>query len=155
MHLVYKSYYLGLTGNDEKAMESLSEAKTKAILTKNANAFVMAESAFAFGLVRKGKADQAIAELELIKNGELQSLVHEAEQRDCLTSALGLPVLRILLLEGLSNVFEADNQQEKEIETWRELLSISHELELVAGEAEAEQKIAGLESKLKKTDEAV
>jgi tetratricopeptide (TPR) repeat protein len=39
MHLVYRSYYLGLTGNDEKAMASLSEARTKAILTRNAYAF--------------------------------------------------------------------------------------------------------------------
>jgi CHAT domain-containing protein/Flp pilus assembly protein TadD len=155
LHLVYKSYYLGLTGNDEKAIELLSEAKSKAIVTRDAYAFVMAESAYAFGLVRKGKADDAIAELELVKRGNLQTLVHEAKDRDCLTSALELPVFRLSLLEGLSNALEAANQQEKEIEVWREVLSISKGLGLLAGEAEAEQKIAGLESKLKKADDAV
>jgi len=155
MHLVYKSYYLGLTGNDEKAMESLSEAKAKAILTKNAYALVMAESAYAFRLVRKGKADEAIAELELIKKADLQTIVHEANERECLSMAVGLPFMRTIVLEGLSNVFEAANQPEKEIEVWREMFSISHDIGLVAGEAEAEQKIAGLERKLKKTEDAV
>ena len=155
MHLVYKSYYLGLTGKDEKAIELLSEAKTKAILTSNAYAFVMAESAYAFGLVRRGKADEAIAELERVKKGDLQTIVHEAKERDCLASALGLPVLRTILLEGLGNVFEAANRQDEEIGVWREILSISHEIGLLAGEAEAEQKIATLESKLKKIEDAV
>src|SRR5438128_5074908 len=155
MHLVYRSYYLGLTGNDEKAIASLSEARAKAILTRNAYVFVMAENAYAFGLVRKGKPDEAINELELIKKGDVQTFVPEGKDRDCFTFALGLPVLRILLLEGLSNVLEAANQQEKEIEVWREMLSISHDLGLVPGEAEAEQKIADLEGKLKKTDDAV
>jgi CHAT domain-containing protein/tetratricopeptide (TPR) repeat protein len=155
MHLVYRSYYLGLTGNDEKAIASLSEARTKAILTRNAYVFIMAETGYAFGLARKGKADEAIAELELVKKGELQTFLQEGKDRDCLTFALGLPVLRILLLEGLSNVLEAANQQQKEIEVWREMLSISHELGLLPGEAEAEQKLADLEGKLKKTDDAV
>ena len=155
LHLVYRAYYLGLTGNDQKAMESLSEAKTKAILATNGFVFVMAENAYAFGLVKEGKADDAIAELELIKKGDLQAFVHEAKQRDCLTFALELPALRITLLEGLSNALDAANQKEKEIEVWREFLSISRELGLLAGEAEAEQKIAELESKLNKTDEAV
>ena len=77
LHLVYKSYYFGVTGNDEKAIASLSEAKTKAILTKNTYAFIMAENAFAFGLVKKGKADEAIAELELLRKGDLQTIVHD------------------------------------------------------------------------------
>ena len=122
LHLVYRGYYLGLTGNDEKAIESLSEAKTKAILTNNAYVFVMAENAYAFGLVRKGRADEAIRELELVKKGDLQTLVHETKERDCLTLAIGLPVLRMALLEGLSNAFEAAKQQAKEVEVSRELL---------------------------------
>src|SRR5208283_4445893 len=145
----------GVSGNDEEAMEALSDAKTKAILTGNAYAFLSAENAYAFGLVRKGKADEAIGELELVKKGDLQTFVHEAKERDCMTVALGLPVFRLLLLEGLSNVFEAANKPEKQIEVWRELLSISQDLGLLAGEAEAEQKIANLESKLKKTEDAV
>lgn len=154
MHLVYRSYYLGLTGNDEKAIASLSEARTKAILTRNAYVFVMAENAYAFGLVRKGKADEAIAELERVKKGELQTFVQEAKDRDCLTNALGLPIFRILLLEGLTNALEAANLQEKELEIWREVLSISRDVGLLAGEAEATQKIANLENHLKKFDDA-
>ena len=52
-------------------------------------------------------------------------------------------------------MLEAANQPEKEIEVWREIVSISNGLGLLQGEAEAEQKIAGFESKLKKADEAV
>lgn len=155
LHLLYRSYYLGLTGNDDKAIESLSEAKAKAISTRNAYVFVMAENAYAFGLVRKGKADEAIRELELVKKGELQTLIHEPKERECLTFSLELPLLRVLLLEGMSNAFEAANRPEEEIKVWREMLSISHELGLLAGEAEAEQKIADLESKLNRTDDAV
>lgn len=154
MHLVYRSYYLGLTGNDEKAMASLSEARTKAILTRNAYAFLMAENAYTFGLVRKGKADEAIAELELVKRGDLQTFVPEAKERDCLTIALGRPIFRVLLLEGLTNALEAANLKEKELEIWREMFSISHDVGLLAGEAEAEQKIANLENQLKKFDDA-
>jgi CHAT domain-containing protein len=155
LHLIYNAYYLGLTGNDQKAMESLSEARTKAILATNAYFFVMAENAYAFGLVKEGKADEAIAELELIKKGDLQAIVHDGKQRDCLTFALELPTLRMTLLEGLSNALDTAGQKEKEIEVWRELLSISHGVGFLGGEAEAEQKIAELESKLKKTDDAV
>jgi CHAT domain-containing protein/tetratricopeptide (TPR) repeat protein len=155
MHLLYRGYYLGLTGNDEKAIESLSEAKTKAILAENAYVFVLAENAYAFALVRKGKADEAIGELELVKKGDLQTLVNQPKERDCITSALGLPVLRIGLLEGLSNALEAANQQEKEIEVWREVFSISHDIGLLAGEAEAAQKIADLSNRLKRTEEAL
>lgn len=153
LHLVYKSYYLGVAGHDEEAIESLSEARTKAISESNAYVFLMAENAYAFGLVRKGKADEAISELELVKNGDLRTFVHEPPA--CLTLALALPFSRIVLLEGLSNVFSAANQQEKEIEIWREMFSISHDIGLLAGEGEAEQKIADLENKLKKFDDAV
>jgi hypothetical protein len=68
----------------------------------------MAENAYAFGLVRKGKADEAIGELELVKKGDLQTFVHEANERDCLTNALGRPIFRVLLLEGLTNASRKD-----------------------------------------------
>jgi CHAT domain-containing protein len=155
LDLVYKSIYLGLTGREEKAMELLPQAKTKAILANNAYAFLMAENAYAFGLVKKGKTDEAIGEMELVRKGELRTFVPDGKNLDCLTFAIELPVYRIVLLEGLTNVLEAANLKEKEIEVWREILSISHDYEFVAGEGEAEQKIALLDSQLKKFDEAV
>jgi CHAT domain-containing protein/tetratricopeptide (TPR) repeat protein len=155
LHLVYKSYYLSLTGQEKQSMESLSQARIKAILTSNAYAFVMAENAYTFGLARKGNTDEAISELELVKKGDLRTFANEGKERDCLTSALGLPVTRLLLLEGISNVLRLANLKDKEIEIWREMFSISQNLGLLAGEAEAEQKIADLENQLNKTDEAV
>jgi CHAT domain-containing protein/tetratricopeptide (TPR) repeat protein len=154
-HLVYKSYYLRLTGHEGQAMESLSEARTKAVSASNASAFVMAENAYALGLVRTGKVDEAIGELELLRKGETQTFVHGAKERDCLSSALGLPFLHIVLLEGLTNVLEAANQKEREIDILHEMLSNSHDLRFLAEEAEAEHKIADLESQLKKVDDAV
>ena len=155
LHLVYKSYYLSLTGHEEQAMESLAQARSKAILTSNAYAFVMAENAYTLGLVRRGKTEEAIGELELVKKGDLQTFAHESKERDCLTFALGLPIMRLLLLEGISNVLRAANLKEKEIEIWHEIFSISQNLGLLAGEAEAEQKIAYLENQLTKTDDAL
>jgi CHAT domain-containing protein/lipopolysaccharide biosynthesis regulator YciM len=155
LHLVFQSYYLGLTGKEEQAVDLLSQAKTKAILTRNAYAFLMAENAYAFGLVRKGRTDEAIGEMELIRKGDLHTFIRDASDLDCLTFALELPLFHILFLEGLTNVLEASNLKEKEIEVWREVLSTSHNLGLIAGEAEAEQKIAQLESQLKRFDEAV
>jgi tetratricopeptide (TPR) repeat protein len=119
LHLVYKAYYLGLTGDDMKAMDLLVRAKSKAIVDRNAFVYLLAENAYAFGMVRKGKADEAIRELELIKNGNLQTLVHETNDRECIANALGLPILRIVLLEGMTNALEAANLREKELETAR------------------------------------
>jgi CHAT domain-containing protein/tetratricopeptide (TPR) repeat protein len=155
LHLVFKSYYLGLTGRDEQAVELLAQAKTKAILTRNTYAFLMAENAYAFGLVKRGRTDEAIGEMELVRKGDLRTFGHEAGDLDCVASALELPIMHILFLEGLTNVLEAANLKEKEIEVWREVLSTSHNIGLVAGEAEAEQKIAQLESQLKKFEDAV
>jgi CHAT domain-containing protein/tetratricopeptide (TPR) repeat protein len=155
LHSVYKAYYLGLTGDDTKAMDLLVQAKSKAIVDRNAFVFLLAENAYAFALVRKGKVDEAILELELIKSGNLQTLVHEPNERECISNALGLPILRIALLEGITNALEAANLKEKELQTWRELLTVSHSVGLLAGEAEARLKVANLENQLKRTQEAI
>ncbi len=155
LHLVYRAYFFGLAGNDDRAMDLLSQAKTKAIKVRDTYAFVSAENAYAFGLVKKGKADEAIGELELLRNGDLRKLALGPDDQNCLSFALTLPVTRIFVLEGLTNVLEAANQKEKEIDIWRELLSASHDAELHIGEAEAEHKIADLENQLKKYDDAL
>ena len=155
LHLVYRAYYLGLAGSEDQAMDLLSHAKTKAIEVRDTFAFVSAENAYAFGLVKKGKADEAIGELEMLRKDDIRELALRQDEQDCLTFALTLPVLRIFLLEGLSNALDAANQKEKEIEIWRELLSISHDFGLLAGEAEGEQKIADLENQLKRFEDAL
>lgn len=155
LHLVYRAYLLALAGKDDQAMDLLSQAKTEAIKARDAYAFLLANNAYALGQVKKGKADEAIGELELLRKGDLGKLALGPDEQDCLTSALTVPLVRISLLEGLSNVLEAANQKEKEIEIWRELLSTSHDVGFLAGEAEAEHKIAGLESQLAKSDDAL
>ncbi|HZV89180.1 MAG TPA: CHAT domain-containing protein [Candidatus Binatus sp.] len=155
LHLVYRAYFFGLAGNDDRAMDLLSQAKTKAIKVRDTYAFVSAENAYAFGLVKKGKADEAIGELELLRNGDLSKLALGPDDQNCLSFALTLPVTRIFVLEGLTNVLEAANQKAKEIDIWRELRSVSHDSELHIGEAEAEHKIADLENQLKKYDDAL
>ena len=155
LHLVYRAYFFGLAGNDERAMDLLSQARTKAIKVRDAYAFVSAENAYTFGLVKKGRADEAIEELELLRKGDLRKLGLGSDDLDCLSLALTLPITRIFLLEGLTNVLDAANQKEKEIDIWRELLSVSHNAELHIGEAEANHKIADLENQLKKYDDAL
>jgi CHAT domain-containing protein/tetratricopeptide (TPR) repeat protein len=155
LHLVYKGFYLGGTGKEDQAIETLSDAKTKAIATTNAFAFVMAENSYAFGIARKGRADNAIDELESVRKGELQPFVRDPKERDCLTSAIAVPIFRVLVLEGLATVLRVADKKEKEIDVWRELFSMSRDLDLVAGEAEAEQKIGELENQLKKPEDAL
>jgi CHAT domain-containing protein/tetratricopeptide (TPR) repeat protein len=154
-HLVYKASYLGLTGHEAQAMEILAQAKSRAIKARDGYAFVSAETTYAFGLVRQGKTDQALAELALVKEGKLDSIAQDANDRECLTNALSLPMLRIILLEGITNALEAANLKDKELDIWRELQAMSRDIGMLAGEAEASQKIANLESQSKRNGEAI
>lgn len=155
LHLVYRASYLGLTGKEGEAIESLAQARAKAVEAKDTYSFILAENAYAFGLARKGKVEEATRQMALLRTGQLTEFVRDEKERDCLASNLALPVFHVLFLEGLTNVLEAANQKEQEIEIWDELFSTSQKLGLIAGEAEAKQKAADLENKLKKTDEAL
>jgi tetratricopeptide (TPR) repeat protein len=82
LHLVYRGYYLGLTGKVDQAMDSLTQAKTKALLVRDAYSFIMAENSYAFGLAQKGRADEAIADLSLLKEGKFQKFVQDAKEQE-------------------------------------------------------------------------
>ena len=155
LHLVYRGYYLGLAGKTDEAIDSLIQAKTKALSLSDAYSFISAENAYAFGLVRKGKADEAIAELGLLKQGNLLKFIQDPKEQACIASNLELPMLHLTLLEGLTNVFEAANQKESQLEVWQEVYSYSHDHGIVIGEAEAAQKIANLNDQLGKKNEAL
>jgi len=155
LHLVYRGYYLGLAGKVDQAIDSLTEAKTKALAAREMYSFIMAESAYAFGLVKKGRADEAIRELSLLKEANLQNLAPDNEERTCLASTLALPTPQLIVLEGLANALEAANQKQKELEVLQELYSSSQRQSFVAGEAEAAQQIAELSAQLKKSDDAL
>jgi tetratricopeptide (TPR) repeat protein len=133
----------------------LAQARTKAVEVKDTYSFILAENAYAFGLARKGKTDEATRQMDLIRAGELGEVVRDAKVRDCLASNLSLPVFHILFLEGFANVLEAANQKEREIQIWDEVFSTSEKIGLLAGEAEAKQKVADLQNQLKKSDEAL
>lgn len=155
LHLVYRGSYLGLIGKEDEAIESLVQARAKAVEVNDTYSFILAENAYAFGLARKGKVDEATRQMALVRTGQLAEFVRDTKQRDCLASNLALPVFQLIFLEGFTNVLEAANQKEQEVQIWRELFSTSQKLGLLAGEAEAEQKVADLENQLKKTDEAL
>ena len=155
MHLVYQGYYLGAIGKESEATQAMAGARAKSISTLNAYAFVSAENAYAFGVARSGKADEAVGELQLVRAGELSSLVQDEKLRDCLTSDIRLPILHVIVLEGLTNVLRTAGKKEKEIEVWRELLSASRDMGFLAGQGEAEQKIADLENQLNKSDDSL
>lgn len=154
LHLVYRGSYLALTGKLDQAIESLAQAREKAVEVKDPYSFILAENAYAFGSAKQGKADEATRQMNLIRAGELGEFVRDAKVRDCLASNLALPVFHILFLEGFANVLEAANQKEREVQIWDEVFSTSEKLGLLAGEAEAKQKVADLENQLKKSDEA-
>jgi CHAT domain-containing protein len=155
LHLVYRGYYLGTSGKLDQALDSLIQARTKALSMTDGYSFLMAENSYAFGLVQKGKTDQAVADLTLLKQNNVQSFLQDAEKQTCLASALELPVLHLTLLEGLANVLEAANQKENEREIWEETFNYSRDHNIVAGEAEAAHKVADLQNQLNKSDEAL
>jgi hypothetical protein len=64
-------------------------------------------------------------------------------------------MLRVVLLEGITNALEAAHLKDKELQIWRELLEMSKDIGLLAGQAEALQKIANLESESNKNVEAI
>jgi len=155
LHLVYKGYLLGLAGRDDQAIETMEQARAKALATKDSYSFLLAENSFTFGLARKGKPDEAIRQMDLLLAGDLSEFVHDTGEKSCLAASLEFPIFRILLLEGFTNVLEAANQKEREINIWQELFSISEKQGILAGQAEAKQKIADLENQLKRTDQAL
>ena len=155
LHLLYRGYYLGVTQKIDQALDSVAQAKAKALAIEDPYNFIMAENAYAFGLVQKGRADEAISELRLLKEGSLQSFTLDPKEQACLASALQLPILHLSFLEGVTNVLRAANQSEKELDLWKEIYSFSHDHGVIVGEAEAAQKSADLENKLKKTDDAL
>jgi tetratricopeptide (TPR) repeat protein len=116
---------------------------------------VQAENSYAFGLGKKGKADEAIRQMELLNRMDLTEFVPDASLRSCLQSYLRLPFIRLIWLEGFANVLEAARQPERQIDVWREVFSTSQTMAFLAGEAEAKEKAANLENQLKRTDAAL
>jgi tetratricopeptide (TPR) repeat protein len=155
LHLFYKASYQGVIGKEDEAIQTLADARAKALIAKDTVTFIQAENAYAFGLVKKGKVDEAIRQMDLVDRSDMREFVPDAALRSCLESYLQLPFLRLIWLEGFANVLEAANQKEREVGVWQEVFSTSQELGFAAGEAEAKEKAANLESQLKKTDEAL
>ncbi len=72
LHLVYRGSYLGLTGKLDQAIESLAQARDKAVEVKDPYSFILAENAYAFGSAKQGKANEATRQMDLIRAGELR-----------------------------------------------------------------------------------
>jgi tetratricopeptide (TPR) repeat protein len=155
LHLFYKASYQGVIGKEDEAIQTLTDARAKALIAKDTVTFIQAENAYAFGLVKKGKVDEAIRQMDLVDRKDMGEFVPDPALRSCLESYLQLPFLRLIWLEGFANVLEAANQKEREVGVWQEVFSTSQELGFAAGEAEAKEKAANLESQLKKTGEAL
>ncbi|MGC2357163.1 MAG: tetratricopeptide repeat protein, partial [Candidatus Acidiferrum sp.] len=155
LHLFYKGSYQGFIGKAQEALQTLADARVKAISAKDTLTFIQADNAYSFGLVKKGKVDEALRQMDLVNRADMREFVPDAALRTCLESYLQLPFVRLIWLEGFANVLEAANQKERQISVWEEIFSTSQGLGLTAGEAEAKEKAANLESQLKKTDEAL
>ena len=155
LHLFYKGSYQGFVGDEDAAMQTLLEARTKAVAAKDTLTFVQAENAYAFALVRKGKTDEALRQMDMFHRMEFEEFIPDAAVRTCLQSYLKLPIARLIWLEGFANVLEAANQKERGIEVWNEVFSTSLGIGLLAGESEAKEKVANLENQLKKNEDAL
>jgi CHAT domain-containing protein/uncharacterized protein HemY len=155
IHLVYQGTYFGLAGKVDEALDALLRARTKAISFRDAYTFITAENTYAFGLIQKGRATEAIDDLNLLNEGKLSKFVPDANEQACLASALELPVLHLTFLEGFANALDAAKQTDKELEIWLQAYSYSHDKDIPAGEAESAQKVAILSNQLKKTGDAL
>ena len=155
IHLVYQGIYLGMTGKVDEALASLSQARTKAIAAKDPFSFISAEGTYAIGLVNKARADEAIEQMTFLKSGSLQAFIPDARQQACMAFALQSPMFHLTVLEDLTYVLGAANQKAKELEVWKEVYSYSRDHDVLAGAAEAAQKVADLDNQLKNTDDAL
>jgi CHAT domain-containing protein len=155
IHLVYRAIYLGLDGKVDQAMDSSSQARTKALAVRDAYSFIMAENAYAYGLIRKGRTDEAIQDMSRLRRGELGNFTQDAQDQVCVASSLELPIFHLTVLEDMANLLAAANQKERELEIWQEIYEYSRDHSVIAGEAEAAQKVANLDLQLKKTDDAL
>src|SRR5437870_9776128 len=104
LHLVYRADYLGLVGQEEQAIETMANARAKALISKDPYTFILAENGYAFGLARTGKAQEASRQMDSLRAGELAEFVQNENENDCLHASLELPIFRILFLEGFANV---------------------------------------------------
>jgi tetratricopeptide (TPR) repeat protein len=155
VHLFYEGSYQGLVGDEDAALQTLLDARTKSVAAKDTLTFVQVENAYAFGLVKKGKTDEALRQMDMFHRMEFAEFIPDVAIRSCLQSYLQLPIARLIWLEGFANVLEAANQKEREIEVWNEVFSTSEGMGLLAGESEAKEKVANLENQLKKTEDAL
>ncbi len=154
-HLVYRGYYLGVTGKLDDALDSVNQARAKALAANDPYAFLLAGRAYAYGLVQKGKPGEAIQELTLLTNGNLQGYMPHASEHPCLAFALQAPIFHLTALENLSGILEAAKEKEKELDVWKEVYAYSRDHNIVAGEAEAAQTIADLDSQYKNNEDAL
>jgi CHAT domain-containing protein/Tfp pilus assembly protein PilF len=155
LHMVYRGYYLGIKGQTDAAIDSLIQARTKALAANDIFAFISAENAYAYGLVQKKRGDEAAQELVQLKQGNVQQFAREAKNQTCFGSTLLLPLVHLVVLEGLANVYAGMDQKDKQLEIWEEIQLYSHAHGIVAGEAEAAEKAGNLCGQLKKTSQAV
>jgi CHAT domain-containing protein/tetratricopeptide (TPR) repeat protein len=155
IHLVYQGIYLGMTGRVDEALASLSQARTKAVAAKDPFSFISAEGTYAIGLVNKARVDEAIEEMTFLKSGSLQAFIPDAREQACMAFALQSPMFHLTVLEDLTYVLGAANQKAKELEVWKEVYSYSRDHNVLAGAAEAAQKVADLDNQLKNTDDSL
>jgi CHAT domain-containing protein/tetratricopeptide (TPR) repeat protein len=155
IHLVYRAIYLGLDGKRDEAMDSSSQARAKALAIRDAYSFITAENAYAYGLIQKGRTDEAIRDMSLLRRGELGSFTQDAKDQVCVQSSLELPIFHLTVLEDMANLLGAANQKDRELEIWQEIYEYSRDHTVLAGEAEAAQKVANLDLQLKRTDDAL
>jgi tetratricopeptide (TPR) repeat protein len=155
LHLYYRGVYLGIAGKQDEAIQSVVEARNKAAAARDISTFISAENSYALGLVQTGHADEALREMNLIESANLDEFIKDSSDKVCMVSSLQTPLMQLIWLEGFANVLDGAHQTEKEIDTWRRIFSISEGLGLLDGEAEAKQKTADLENRLKRTEDAV
>ena len=156
VHLRSQGAYLGIVGKRAEAIRSMEEARAKAISFEDPLTFLVAENGLAYGLARDGQREEAVRQLSLLRNGQLEEFITEPSERSCFEAYLSQPLTHVIALEGYANALAGAQQQDKEFQAWEELAVQGRELKLpIVVEAEAKQKRAQIESRRNKKAEAL
>ena len=116
LHLVYRGVSLGLVGKVDEALDSLVQARAKAVQFRDAYSFITAENTYALALVKKGRGEEAIAELGSSKSISLIGLSRTRRRKPALRPPLLSPFYTLLSLKGSQTLWKP---QTNRIRNWR------------------------------------
>lgn len=146
LHSVYLGYAILSEPKPDlaAAIEQLEVSRDLAMKEGQFIALVLAENALAGIYVRKGEVLLGIAILESVRDGKIMKGGKTLAMPEAFISAVALPALRAVLLEGLAQAYETSQQPDKALQVWNELYTSARSTGNTAAEGEATVRMANI-----------